>query len=69
MWATASLRGFIVGILKVKVLYEGIHSGIASGIVPSAYRITNMLLNRVENLHTGEVNKKFEVNIPPNRYK
>jgi hypothetical protein len=41
------------GLLKVKTLTDGIHSGDASGIVPSAFRIANMLLGRLENLQTG----------------
>jgi hypothetical protein len=59
MWTTNSLRGYIAGLLKVKILTEGVHSGDASGIIPSAFRITNMLLGRLENVHTGEINKKF----------
>lgn len=69
MWTTNSLRGFIAGLLKVKILNEGVHSGDASGIVPSAFRILNMVLGRLENVETGEINKQFTVSIPPNRYK
>lgn len=69
LWTTSSLRGFIAGLLKVQVLTEGVHSGDASGVVPSSYRILNMLLARLENPLTGEINKKFQVEIPPNRYK
>ena len=69
LWTTNSLRGYIAGILKVKVMTEGVHSGDASGIVPSAFRIINMLLGRLENVQTGEVDKRFTVEIPPTRYK
>lgn len=53
MWVTNSLRGFIAGILKVKIMTEGVHSGDASGIVPSAFRILNIVLSRLENTQTG----------------
>ncbi|MDP3243040.1 MAG: M20/M25/M40 family metallo-hydrolase, partial [Reyranella sp.] len=36
MWLTTSLRGIAAGTLKVRVLNEGVHSGDASGIVPSS---------------------------------
>jgi acetylornithine deacetylase/succinyl-diaminopimelate desuccinylase-like protein len=49
MWTTTSLRGFCVGFLKVKVLTDGVHSGDASGVVPSPFRIANMLVSRIEN--------------------
>ena len=39
LWLTTSLRGYIDGVLKVEVLKEGVHSGDASGIVPSSFRI------------------------------
>lgn len=49
MWLTTSLRGYVIGTVNVQVLTEGVHSGDASGVVPSAYRIANMLINRIEN--------------------
>ena len=39
LWATTSLRGLAGGTLTVDVLTEGVHSGDASGIVPSSFRI------------------------------
>ena len=39
MWDTTSLRGLVGGQLTVEVLTEGVHSGDASGIVPSSFRI------------------------------
>ena len=39
LWATTSLRGLAGGRLTVEVLTEGVHSGDASGIVPSSFRI------------------------------
>ncbi len=39
MWVTTSLRGLVGFTLTVDVLDEGVHSGDASGIVPSSFRI------------------------------
>ena len=39
LWATTSLRGLAGGTLNVDVLTEGVHSGDASGVVPSSFRI------------------------------
>ncbi|HEU4404346.1 MAG TPA: M20 family metallopeptidase [Polyangiaceae bacterium] len=55
LWATTSLRGILNGNLRVKVLTEGVHSGSASGIVPSSFRVARQLLSRLENEATGEV--------------
>lgn len=54
-WTTTSLRGLVNGTLKVDVLDEGVHSGDASGIVPSSFRVARQLLNRLENVETGEI--------------
>ena len=47
MWLTSSLRGYMGGLLKVKILTEGVHSGDASGVVPAAFRIANMIVSRL----------------------
>jgi acetylornithine deacetylase/succinyl-diaminopimelate desuccinylase-like protein len=52
---TTSLRGLVDGVLTVEVLTEGVHSGNASGIVPSSFRIARQLLDRIEDSATGEV--------------
>ena len=39
LWLTTSLRGMTAGTLDVRVLDEGVHSGAASGVVPSSFRI------------------------------
>jgi acetylornithine deacetylase/succinyl-diaminopimelate desuccinylase-like protein len=54
-WATTSLRGNVNGKLHVEVLREGVHSGMASGIAPSSFRILRLLLDRVEDPATGRV--------------
>jgi acetylornithine deacetylase/succinyl-diaminopimelate desuccinylase-like protein len=55
LWATTSLRGAAAGVLKVEVLREGVHSGSASGVVPSSFRILRKLLSRIEDVDTGRV--------------
>src|ERR1700726_2094590 len=55
LWLTPSLRGVIAGSLTVSVLAEGVHSGAASGIVPSSFRIFRGLLTRLEDETTGEI--------------
>ena len=53
MWVTTSLRGVAMMDLNVKILEEGVHSGDASGVVPSSFRILRILLDRIENAKTG----------------
>ena len=66
LWATTSLRGLVSGILRIEVLTKGMHSGVGSGVVPSAFRILEMLLARVEDRETGKILlEEFNVNIPP----
>jgi len=55
LWCTTSLRGLAGGNLTVKVLSEGVHSGDASGIVPSSFRIIRQLLSRLEDEATGRI--------------
>ena len=54
-WTTTSLRGLIGLKMKVSVLKEGVHSGRASGHVPSSFRIARSLLSRLEDEKTGEI--------------
>ena len=68
LWATTSLRGVTSGNLTVEVLGEGVHSGAASGIVPSSFRILRQLLGRLEDERTGEILvRECHVEIPPAR--
>lgn len=55
LWLTTSLRGNVTGTLKVEILTEGIHSGDASGLVPSSFRILRQVLDRLEDSKTGEL--------------
>jgi acetylornithine deacetylase/succinyl-diaminopimelate desuccinylase-like protein len=67
LWGTTSLRGVINGVLTVDVLSEGVHSGAASGIVPSSFRIARQLLSRIEDERTGALVRDFHVEVPPAR--
>jgi acetylornithine deacetylase/succinyl-diaminopimelate desuccinylase-like protein len=67
LWCTTSLRGNLVGVLKAQVLAEGIHSGLASGIAPSSFRVIRALLSRLEDERTGEVSKALWAEIPDAR--
>lgn len=49
LWCTTSLRGNLTGQLRVGVLEEGVHSGMATGIAPTPFRIAGQLLARLEN--------------------
>ncbi|MDH4072466.1 MAG: M20 family metallopeptidase [Gammaproteobacteria bacterium] len=55
LWCTTSLRGNLTGNLEVAVLTEGVHSGSATGIVPSCFRILRQLLGRVEDDTNGRI--------------
>jgi acetylornithine deacetylase/succinyl-diaminopimelate desuccinylase-like protein len=55
LWLTTSLRGMAAGTLTVQVLEEGVHSGDASGVVPSSFRILRQLLSRLEDEANGAI--------------
>ena len=68
LWLTTSRRGMVSGVLKVEVLTEGIHSGDASGLVPSSFRILRQVLDRLEDSRTGELlPQSFHCEVPATR--
>jgi acetylornithine deacetylase/succinyl-diaminopimelate desuccinylase-like protein len=68
LWGTTSLRGLVNGELSVEVLTEGVHSGMAGGIVPSSFRIARQLLGRIEDELTGLVRpREFHAEVPAER--
>jgi len=68
LWLTTSLRGMVSGVLKVEILTEGIHSGDASGLVPSSFRILRQVLDRLEDSKTGRLlPESFHCEIPGDR--
>ena len=69
-WTTTSLRGLIGLSMKVEVLSEGVHSGGASGHVPSSFRIARQLLSKLEDETTGEILlDRLHTEIPEHRIK
>ena len=68
LWLTTSLRGMASGTLKVEILTEGIHSGDASGVVPSSFRIMRQVLDRLEDSKTGRMlPESFHCAVPADR--
>ena len=68
VWCTTSLRGNLVGTLRVRVLSEGVHSGMATGIAPTPFRILEHLLARIENPVSGDVLlDELHVSLPRDR--
>ena len=68
LWLTTSLRGMAAGTLKVEVLTEGVHSGDASGLVPSSFRILRQVLDRLEDSATGRLlPASFHCQVPAER--
>lgn len=55
LWVTSSLRGNVILKVRVDVLERGVHSGSASGVVPSSFRVQRALLDRIEDALTGEL--------------
>ncbi len=68
LWVTTSLRGLAAGTLRVQILTEGVHSGEASGVVPSSFRICRELLDRIEDSFDGRILlSPLHVEIPADR--
>jgi acetylornithine deacetylase/succinyl-diaminopimelate desuccinylase-like protein len=55
LWLTNSLRGLVAVTATVRVLDAPLHSGTASGIVPSSFRVLRLLLDRIEESATGGI--------------
>ncbi|MGH8647387.1 MAG: M20/M25/M40 family metallo-hydrolase, partial [Gammaproteobacteria bacterium] len=68
LWCTTSLRGLVGGRLSAQILDEGVHSGDASGVVASSFRILRQLLSRLEDEGSGAIRPpEFWVPIPAQR--
>jgi len=68
LWLTVSLRGLAAGTLRADVLMEGVHSGYASGVVPSSFRVLRQLIARLEDENTGRVLPEYlHADIPEQR--
>jgi acetylornithine deacetylase/succinyl-diaminopimelate desuccinylase-like protein len=69
VWSTTSLRGNITGKLRVRVLTEGVHSGMATGIASTPFRIVQQLLARLENAVTGDLLiDELQATVPQDRF-
>ncbi len=68
LWVTTSLRGLVAGVLTVDIVTEGLHSGDASGMIPSSFRIARSLLSRIEDETSGRVLlESCSIEIPDDR--
>lgn len=68
LWCTTSLRGMMTATLRVQLLREGVHSGDASGVVPSSFRVLRAVLDRLESATSGAIlPEDLHVEIPPER--
>jgi acetylornithine deacetylase/succinyl-diaminopimelate desuccinylase-like protein len=68
IWCTTSLRGNLTGELRVRVLDEGVHSGMGTGIAATPFRIAQQVLERLENPITGELlPDELQISVPPDR--
>jgi len=68
LWCTTSLRGNLTGTLRVDVLTEGVHSGTASGVVPSSFRTARQLISRIEDEDSGQIKlESLHADIPQQR--
>jgi acetylornithine deacetylase/succinyl-diaminopimelate desuccinylase-like protein len=55
LWSTTSLRGLVIGNLEVSLLTEGVHSGDGTGVVAASERVIRVLLDRIDDSHTGKI--------------
>ena len=68
LWTTTSTRGVCGGVLEIEVCADDPHSGRASGVLPSSFRILRQLLDRIEDSSTGALLlRTATVSIPDHR--
>lgn len=68
LWNTTSLRGISSGVLSIKLLRYGMHSGIGGGTVPSIFSVLRQLLDRLENSQTEQLLlSELDIDIPQQR--
>jgi len=68
VWCTTSLRGNLTGELNVRMLTEGVHSGMGTGIAATPFRIAQQVLARLENPVNGDILvDALQVSIPADR--
>lgn len=65
LWVTTSLRGVLNVDVRIDVLERGLHSGAASGVVPSSFRVLRELLDRIEDSSSGEIQlRELRADVP-----
>jgi acetylornithine deacetylase/succinyl-diaminopimelate desuccinylase-like protein len=68
VWCTTSLRGNLTGELRIRMLEEGVHSGMGTGIAATPFRVAQQILARLENAVTGDMLlDELHVTIPADR--
>jgi acetylornithine deacetylase/succinyl-diaminopimelate desuccinylase-like protein len=68
VWCTTSLRGNLVGELRVRMLNEGVHSGMGTGIAATPFRVVQQLLARLESPVNGDILiEDLQVMVPADR--
>src|SRR3954470_10723353 len=68
LWSTTSLRGLVIGNLEVSLLNEGVHSGDGTGVIAASERVIRILLDRIDDSHTGVVKlAELSTQIPKQR--
>jgi len=68
LWLVTSLRGMVHLTVTVQLLASAQHSGVASGVVASSFRVLRQLIERIEDGATGEIKlEELKVEVPANR--
>jgi acetylornithine deacetylase/succinyl-diaminopimelate desuccinylase-like protein len=68
LWCTTSLRGLVGGTLRIRMLREGVHSGMGTGIAATPFMVLRALLSRIEDQATGEITlDALRVELPADR--
>ncbi|UOZ08863.1 M20/M25/M40 family metallo-hydrolase [Amycolatopsis sp. WQ 127309] len=68
LWLVTSLRGMLHLDVNVQLLGSAQHSGVASGVVASSFRILRSLIERLEDSATGELLlDELKVDVPADR--
>ncbi|WP_370969645.1 M20/M25/M40 family metallo-hydrolase [Amycolatopsis sp. cg9] len=68
LWLVTSLRGMLHLDVNVQLLASAQHSGVASGVVASSFRVLRRLIERLEDSETGELLlDELKVDVPADR--
>jgi acetylornithine deacetylase/succinyl-diaminopimelate desuccinylase-like protein len=68
LWCTTSLRGVAAGTLRIRMLREGVHSGLGTGIAATPFMVLRQLLARLEDERSGDITlEALRVETPADR--